>query len=209
VRPAAGPRRPLGLVALACVAACVTERVVEPPPADPLGGRAILAGLAEGRGPKGAVGDRPAVEAPPELGWSALRQRYDENGDGMVTGAELGGRDLLRHDHDRSGAVTIADFPVEASDVSARAEAALVHGLAQRALQRALSDPKAPGATLAETWHARFAELDGDQDRRLSRAEFEAAAPRPEVGRDPFGAVLALLDRNDDDQLGWLELELR
>ncbi|MDF1798134.1 MAG: hypothetical protein P1V81_03080 [Planctomycetota bacterium] len=195
---------------LACIGlACVTERVVEPPPADPLGGRAILAGLVEGRGPEGAVGERPAVEAPPQLGWSLLRERYDLNGDNRVTEDELGGRDLLRHDHDRSGTVTIEDFPVESSDVSARAEAVLVRSLAQRALLRALADPAAPGAPLAETWHARFAELDRDRDQRLSRAEFEAGAPRPPTGRDPFGAVLALLDRDDDDHLGWLELELR
>jgi hypothetical protein len=191
-----------GLLVLA--PACVTERVLEPRP-DPLGGRALLEALVEGR----SAAPRPDVLAAPPSRWGDLRARHDSDGDGQVTPAELAPRDLQRFDRDRDGLVSLADFPVEAGAVSGPVEATLVRGVAARALERALGDPERPGSAVAETWRARFVVLDLDRDLRLSRAEFEAAAGSTTRGRDAFGAVLDCFDRDDDDQLGWLELELR
>ena len=202
--PRRAGRRVGAVPALLAVAltACVVERELEPEPPDPLGGAALLEALVVGYDPAA----RPDVSAPPASAWRDLARVHDADGDGVVTAAELGGRDLLRHDRDRDGVVTLADFPVEAGVVSAPADLALTRAIARGVLRAALADPADPTRPVAETWPARFSTLDLDRDRRLSRAEFEAAAPRPAAGRDPFGAVLELADRDGDDHLDWLEL---
>ncbi len=181
--------------------ACV-ERVLEPEAPDPLGPEALYAAMLHGRDPAA----RPdVIEAPPGQ-WRALELRHDLDADGTVTEAELAGRDLLRYDRNRDGVVTLADFPVEAGDVAGPTDLLLTRSLARRALERALGDPAQPERPLTETWPERFAALDANRDRRLSRDEFEAAAPRPAEGRAPFGALLELVDQDDDDHVDWLEL---
>ena len=202
--------RTVPLLLASCLAACVVERVVEPEPADPLGGEALYRALLHGRDPAA----RPDVSAVPRGRWRELAARHDLDADGVVTEAELAGRDLLRFDRDRDGVVTLADFPVEAGEVAGPTDLVLTRTLARRALERALGDPAAGAGVaasprpLAETWPERFASLDTDRDRTLSRAEFETAAPRPTTGRDPFGALLELVDRDDDDHVDWAELAL-
>ena len=190
------------LLAAALLPACVVERVLEPEPPDPLGAAALHAALLHGRNPDA----RPDVTVAPRSRWRDLSARHDRDGDGVVTEAELAGRDLLRFDRDRDGVVTLGDFPVEAGEVPAPADLHLTRTIARRALERALGDPADPERALAESWPARFSALDVDRDRSLSRPEFEAAAPRPATGRDPFGALLELVDRDGDDRLDWTEL---
>ena len=189
----------LAALALLPLGACIVETVLEPEPPDPLGPEALYAALLHGRAPAA----RPDVSAAPRSAWRELADLHDLDADGVVTESELAGRDLLRFDRDRDGVVTLADFPVEAGEVAGPTDLLLTRTVARRALERALGTP---GMPLDESWPERFAALDADRDRRLSRAEFEVAAPRPPQGRDPFGALLDLVDRDADDHVDWTEL---
>jgi Ca2+-binding EF-hand superfamily protein len=180
-----------GLLAAGLLAGCVTVDAPEPQPES----ARVLDGLFE----KGA---RPDVLQAPIDPWAALRQAYDRDGNGEITPAELVDRDFQRFDRNRDGAVNLQDFPVESGELPSWLFQKLERGTAQRSLALVLG---ASGG--AQSWQGKFRALDRNGDLNLDRPEFEAGREAPGPARsDGFSALLNLVDMDQNDQLGWLEL---
>lgn len=141
---------------------------------------------------------RVEVEEAPEGPFELLLGTYDTNQNHVLTRVELASRDFTRLDRNRDGLVTLSDFPAESGELEPRIARNMDQALA-RATARRVFGP---------SWQAAFRALDGDSDRRLTRAEFEAAAPpRSASQRDAFAALLACVGSWDDDALDWVELD--
>jgi len=141
---------------------------------------------------------RVEVRTGPENHFEILVQNYDQNFDHSLSRVELAGRDFERFDRNGDGHVTLTDFPDESGELEPRVARALDRALAWRTVVD----------VLGQDWKRRFRQLDVDADRRLTRAEFQAAGASPTPGRrDAFAALLASVESWDDDQLDWTELE--
>jgi len=174
----------LGLLGLAACSAPSTEP----------GGAEMLAAILSDPG----LAQRADVASAPEGHFDTLREAYDTDFDHELSRAELATRDFRRFDRDGNGKVTLADFPGESGELEARVARSLDASLARSAIR----------LVFGADWQPRFRSLDTDANMRITRVEFEVAAPAEGADRrDTFAALLATANSWSDDELDWAELD--
>lgn len=189
-----GSRATCAVALLAVTASCVTQDVARDKPES----ERALEELFQ-------TGERPDVSAGPTSRWDDLREEFDADSDGALWPHELPNRDFERFDRNRDGVVTLQDYPVESGEIDEWIHFRLEGRAAKSVLRKALG---IGDAARSESWQERFFAIDKDGNRGIDRAEFRATLGPEEVGRrDGISALLDLADADQDDLLGWLELD--
>ncbi|MHC5009476.1 MAG: EF-hand domain-containing protein [Planctomycetota bacterium] len=143
--------------------------------------------------------------------WAYLRNKYDRDGDDLISAEEYdrGDEAFERLDRNEDGAITEADFAA-ANRMKVR--------VAQMTLTRYFqSDEDATDLHIEEVRES-FRAHDADGDERLSPGEFEEAMQRgneaggggnPDLppGMEPYETLLELADEDDDGTIGLADLE--
>ena len=151
--------------------------------------------LLAGCGSTSVVGETDTV-------WQHLVERYDSDGDAVVTADEYG-RDsskFERLDKDEDGALTKADFtnaqPMAPGQMDTRFDAMAT----QRSMMRWFQDDDNPGDLYVEEVTASFYRLDSDRDGWLSAAEYPG-------GETTWASFVAACDTDHDGEVALAETE--
>jgi Ca2+-binding EF-hand superfamily protein len=149
----------------------------------------------------------PLPGAEPASVWEFLEAKYDTDGDGQVNAAEYdrGSETFGRLDRNGDGNVTEADF----SPREGRGMGMTPERMAPMILVRCFQRDDDPALSRDEFREA-LAELDTDDDGRLSASEAEPAFTdlRGMIDRDFHAMLLAVADDSGDGELTEFELLL-